>query len=223
MKNPFIHITPRQKEEIVGAKNVLRDLNKGLNDVISRNRILMLTGKPGSGRSLMTREFIRLIKKRKGLHIKEFSLSNRLAHELKMCSTKKCKDVYIITEFEYYAGMDKNLLKRLINTIANLSKKGVKFFLSTTSESVADLLSLDDEFKRKARIITIPPLTLPEAKKLIILRLNEVRKKSNSLSPFSEKEVTYIWKKSRGNPRMILMICASLFDAKMLIEEVAAA
>jgi len=220
MKNPFIHITPRPKEEIIGAKNVLKDLSKGLNDVINSNRILMLTGKPGSGRSLMTREFIKLIKKRKGLHVKEFSLSNRLIHDLNLCSAKKCRDFYIIKEFEFYESMDKDLLKKLINKIVNLNGKGIKFFLSTTSESVADILSLNDEFKSKARIITIPPLTLPEAKKLIISRLNEIRKDKNSLSPFSEKEVTYIWKKSRGSPRMILMICASLFDAKMLIEEV---
>ena len=55
-----------------------------------------------------------------------------------------------------------------------------------------------------------------EVKELVLSRLNEVRTtKTNDLSPFNERELTDIWKKSRGNPRMILLILANFYDIKM--------
>jgi hypothetical protein len=54
-----------------------------------------------------------------------------------------------------------------------------------------------------------------DLKQIIINRLNLSRTtKSDSLEPFTESEYDKIYKKSKGDPRIALLICSALFDQK---------
>ncbi|HLE06801.1 MAG TPA: hypothetical protein VI790_05575, partial [Candidatus Nanoarchaeia archaeon] len=68
--------------------------------------------------------------------------------------------------------------------------------------------------------IKIPLLPFDDAKKLVLMRLNSVRKEPISdLSPFTEKELRMIWKKSSGNPRLLLLLLMPLYDQRMMLSD----
>ena len=58
-------------------------------------------------------------------------------------------------------------------------------------------------------------LSKEDIRQIIINRLNTVRNtESESLEPFTQVEYEKIYKKSRGNPRIALLICSALYDQK---------
>jgi type II secretory pathway predicted ATPase ExeA len=221
MRNPFYNIVPRYKESMVGGKATMSRLENELKTVKEKGKILILVGEHGSGRSLIVQNFKDVLRrKRMKIYEKDFSL--RLLEEIRAHGTaKKRKSIFcIIDKFDYYCGLDLPILKKIIKLMIEVNDLGVNFLLVMTPDTLDELSKLNGSFKARTRITNIPPLNFEQAKKMILNRLNEVRrKKNNSLEPFTEEEMRHIWKKARGNPRMILLICASLFDAKSLMKE----
>lgn len=221
MRNPFYNIMPRYKENMVGGKATMSRLENELKTVREKGKILILVGEHGSGRSLIIQKFKDVLRrKRMKIYEKDFSL--RLLEELRTHGTaKKRKSIFcIIDKFDYYCGLDLPILKKIINLMVDVNDLGVNFLLVMTPNTLNELSKLNGRFKARTRITNIPPLNFEQAKKMVLNRLNEVRrKKDNSLEPFTEEEIRHIWKKAKGNPRMILLICASLFDAKTLMKE----
>jgi predicted ATPase len=100
--------------------------------------------------------------------------------------------------------------------MVRLTEAGASFVISVNPKTILRLFDINKEFKNLSDIHTIKPLIFPEIKELVSSRLNETRtKKSDSLAPFNEEDIREIWKKSRGNPRMVLLILANLYDIKM--------
>ncbi len=72
---------------------------------------------------------------------------------------------------------------------------------------------MDAGLKKYFKVLEVPPLSFDEAKKLAIQRLDEVRSQGKgSLAPFTEDELRKVYNNSKGNPRLILMLLASLYE-----------
>ncbi len=125
----------------------------------------------------------------------------------------KSKKIVSIDKFELSDVLSDTKLIKLINILLAKSKSGVGFIISCTPQTIVRLFSLSDKLRQYSKVFNVPKLTFNQAKQLIIIRLNNIRKqKSNSLSPFNEHQIKDIWKTSNGNPRMILLLCASLYE-----------
>ena len=112
--------------------------------------------------------------------------------------------------------MDDLKVKKIIELILIATKTTVSFVISITPDQLDRMFSIESELKEAAIVHKMKPLSYNQTKDFILVRLNEARKeKSEKLDPFNEKEVKNIWHKSKGNPRMILLLCATIYDAKI--------
>lgn len=213
-ENPFLHIIPREGEKAVGLE--VDKIKKLLRSVVKENAIIVISGEYGSGKSLVVYAISKSLPKKIIKHNFVFGID--LLGELKgipIETVEKGKIVVFIDKFDLIEAFNDVKALELLDIISELTRAGVSFVIPTSAETYSRLSELSDEFRGIATVYHVPALTLEETKTLVIERLNEVRKKSDRLFPFSEREIHKIWKTSHGNPRMILMICASLYEIKM--------
>jgi len=215
VENPFLSIIPRKDEKLIGIKEDVDEIIKKLSD-FEKGKILFISGEYGSGKSLVVRE---LEKRLEGKFEKfKFLTNTELIHNLRNIPTEKSieKEILVfIDRMDLLDVMKETDIKKILELISELSRMGVSFVISVTPK-VLDMIFKNSDLKEKSIVYEMKPFTLEQTKEFILNRLNEARiEKSNDLSPFSEKEVEMIWKKSKGNPRMILLLCATLYDAKM--------
>jgi hypothetical protein len=221
VRNPFLSIVPRQGEEMIGiSQNKVRELA----DLISGGKaVLLVSGDYGSGKSLVTEKIENALTPK--VKIEKWMFSVDMANQIRslpieetFAAERARKKVFVVfvDRFELSDVMDDKELAKVLRLIVEVSRSGVSFVISTTPKTVIRLYELSNNFKNISTIYRINPMTYPEAVELVISRLNEVRlKKSNKLEPFTDQELKDIWKKSHGNPRMILLILANLFSIKM--------
>jgi type II secretory pathway predicted ATPase ExeA len=180
-------------------------------------KLLLVSGDYGSGKSLITEK----IEKNLASNIKiekwmfSVDIANQL-RELPMDEALHHKVAVFIDKFELSDVIDDKTLMNILRLMVDITKMGVSFVIDINPKTVMRLYELDDAFKNLSELYTVKPLIFQEVKELVSSRLNEIRTThSHDLSPFSEKELMDIWKKSRGNPRMILLILANFYDIKM--------
>lgn len=214
VNNPFLSIVPRKGEKLIGVsdntlKNMIADVAKG-------RKILLVSGDYGSGKSIVTDK----IEKNLPENIKQekWMFSVDLANHIRSLPMEKAIErsiVVFIDKFELSEVVDDKTLMKILELLVEMTKAGASFVISLTPKTIVRLFDINPALKGMSEIHSIKPLIFPEIKELVVSRLNEVRvKKSNDLAPFTEKELMEVWKKSKGNPRMILLILANFYDIK---------
>ncbi len=186
-KNPFLSIVPSEEEEFVEVINLNEVESK-----IKENSIVLIVGEVGAGKSHLIQE----IKKRLGGKILHFS--GKLLDEI-----REAKDgILYLEDFDLIHGLPKEQQNKLIELIKDKANMGVKFVIEVTPKTELDL---------PAEKIEIPKIDFETAKKIVEQKL----KAEGAENPFSEEEMKKIWKKSGENPRLFLMLLATMYDLKV--------
>ena len=196
-ENPFLYIVPKEEEKLIefegiNVENIAKEVERG--------GIILIVGEHGSGKSQLIRE---LIKRTQG---KLLDFTSNILNEIKDTN----ENIVYIEDFDLINGFDVEKQKRIISLISDKSEMGTTFVIECTPK-IAEKLKFKNE-----REIKIPKLTLNTARELVIEKLNSVREeKSKDISPFTEKDIEEAWKKSGGNPRMLLMLLSMIYDLKV--------
>ena len=212
--NPFLEISHRGDEKVIMDAQSIKKIKTLSKELTKSNIILFIVGEPGSGKTLSEKEIEKNIPKR--FEKKKLIFSLNLINELKSIpaeKTLKKKIIIFVDKFELSDVIKDEKLKKILNLIINTSKTGVGYVITCTPATLARLFGLSDKLKIYSKVYSVPALSLEQAKKLITSRLNIIRKKKmNSIAPFTASQIKNIWKTSKGNPRMILLLCASLYE-----------
>lgn len=215
-KNPFLSIVPRKTENIVALDKEVKQAKK-MAKGIEKGKILFISGEYGSGKSLILKKLEKAIPKK--VEKKEFIANIDLMNDLKGLPMEEAmhkKLVVYIDRMDLIEVMKKKQVDRIVEMIIVGSEASVGFIISITPRVLNNLFKRYPDLKNKSSVYEMKPLSLKQTKELVLSRLNESRKKkSKKFEPFTKEEIEYVWKKSKGNPRMILLICATLYDAKM--------
>ncbi|MCD6547237.1 MAG: ATP-binding protein [Nanoarchaeota archaeon] len=216
IENPFYSIAHKGDEKIIMPASEIKKI-KDLAKKVCKNNILFVVGEPGSGKSLVEKELEKAIPKNYGVRKLLFTVD--LLNELRALPSevvlRKKKFIVFIDKFELSDVVDDKKLKKILDVISETSKAGVGFVISCLPQTLARVFEISDELKKSSIVYNVPRLTYEQAKMLVISRLNSVRKKkSNSIEPFTEHELKSIWRTSNGNPRMILLLCANIYENK---------
>ena len=212
-RNPFISITYSKSDTVVDRVNEKIELLIMLNEAMEHGGIIVLKGDPGMGKSTIISTLESELKKSKNIEMikEEFTplIYNKIRN-LHIDPTKKT--LVILDDFNNIEMVDKLSQQRIVDMLYNLGQKIAIMLVENRTEGVEkDLEKQGENFKR----YEIKGLSKEDIKQIIINRLNSVRKsKSDSLDPFTSQEFEKIYKKSRGNPRISLLICSALFDQK---------
>ena len=146
----------------------------------------------------------------------EFNIAQDVLDKLYELREKGKEKIVIMDQFDLITGTQEDYVRNVLDVIKDKTIKGLTFVISLTPSTMKYITKLDKSFSNMTSTLEIPPLSYENAKKLVIERLNEVRKtKSDSLDPFTEEEFKHIYEKSKGNPRLILLLCSSLYDKKV--------
>lgn len=219
MENPFAEISPGGI--IVGSqKKIIADFKKNLTQLLKGKIIVALVGSHGSGRSYFLKKINEFLEtKKKSILTLYHSFTPDILKKLSSMPAEKSfkKEVVLLLDnVDFLTELHPDLISKTLEIMLNLSNHGFTIIAAMTKETLQRLEQLDEGFKKSVDILTIPSLNFNEAKELVLNRLNEIRtKKSNDLKPFTEKEIRDIWKKSNGNPKMILLFCAYLFKERI--------
>ncbi len=215
MHNPFTYITPRENEEIIDRINVYNRLEKKILDTLIQGTIIFLEGDYGSGKSLLVQK----LKKNLGNKIKIITLdfTGMILNDLRKLPLEKKREILVVIDrFDLSEGLSKENFEKLLDLILELKNRGLSFLLLLNNKTTKAIKKAKSRLKKEYSIIRIPALDYKFSKELIISRLNEIRKSKNeSLEPFTEKEIKEVWRNSKGNPRMLLLLCENLFERKM--------
>ncbi len=204
MENPF---TLELQDENFFDEETWSKIDTAAQTIDSRRgAIVIVVGEYGSGRSTIIKEILTRCK------AKPFFIAGNYLDQVRLIPNEAVEGnmVAVIENAELLEG---RLLKKIIEFVEKLSIAGVNFIIEMTPEKLVDWLT--DHIKKNSVIIKVPKLTLEEAKKLLITRLNKVREPSPSLEPFSEEEVKMLWEKSKGNPKLFLMLAGAIYEAKV--------
>ncbi len=203
-KNPFVFVAPRKDEFAPERKKIVDEIKK---QIKGKHFFFIIYGERGVGRTLILKMLIKDLK-----NVEEYKFGPRILTSLKERAQKKKKSTIAIETVELTS---KEFLEKIMNELLKLYKAGNSILITTTPETYEFIISNKD-LKKVVKSYRLKGLTYDQAKAMVISRLNEVRKKkSNSLEPFTEKELKHIWLKARGNPRLILLICSFLYQNKM--------
>ena len=200
--NPFLAIAPKKEHKLIGLdKKKVRDFAKQL---AKGGSIVVISGSHGSGKSAVSlkieKELPKMIKKIK------LVCSPSLAEELKGLKAKR-RNVVFIEKFSMCLALGESTLRNILDMVGSMLDKGVSFVVTSTPELTATMPFLSDKLKHML-VFDIPSMSLEDAKQFIASRLG------GGLGPFTENEILQIWKTSNGNPKMMLLLCASLYEAK---------
>jgi type II secretory pathway predicted ATPase ExeA len=213
--NPFLSIVPRKGEKMFGIseKNIML-----MADGVSKGKkLLLISGDYGSGKSLIADKIEKNLTS--DIKLEKWMFTVDLANQLRslpMEETVRRKVVVFIDKFELSDVIDDKALAKVLELIVEITQMGVSFIIDVNPKTVMRLYDLNAAFKNLSELYTVKPMIFQEVKELVLSRLNEVRTThSHDLSPFTEKDLMDIWKKSHGNPRMIILILANLYDIKM--------
>jgi hypothetical protein len=199
--NPFLEIHPKKEEKLFGITPGL--IKEYVKKLTVPGTIVILSGGFGAGKSVVA---LKIEKELKKINKVKLICSPDLVQGL-MNTKKKGKTVVFVEKFYLCLALGERSIKRIIDTIGEMAGKGFSFLITATPELAATIPQLSDKLKGVVSF-ELPPLSLEDAKRLISARLG------GKLDPFTEDEVRHVWRTSNGNPKMILLLCASLYDAK---------
>ena len=213
-KNPFFEISHRGDEYIILTSDNLKKISSLTNELVKKHKVIFVVGEPGAGKTLIEKRMEAKIPKK--VKVERFMFTVDLLNELRSIPAERMikKDVMVfIDKFWMSEAMNDKELKRIVDVMLYTSTGGIGYIVSCHPDTLSRVFALSDEMRKYSRVYHVPPLTFDQTKKLITSRLNLVRKKkSKSLEPFTAYNLKNIWKTSRGNPRMILLLCANLYE-----------
>ena len=212
--NPFFDIVHDGDETILISKEETKKIKDLTKKLIKDKEILIVVGRAGSGKTLVELEITKNIPK--NYKKMEFVFGVDIINELRCVTTEKILKknlIVFVDRMELAEAFDEKKLKKVIDLIIETSKAGVCYVISCDPETLARMYCISDKLSKMSTVHNVPGLTFEQAKKLVVSRLNMDRaKKSNSLTPFTESQIKNIWQTSKGNPRMILLLCANLYS-----------
>ncbi len=188
-KNPFLSIVPSENEDFVEVVNFNEVESK-----VKENNIIFVVGKAGSGKSHLILE----IKRRFGGKILHFSRD--LIDKIR----ETHDSIIYIEDFDLIRGLTDDQRYKLLELIQDKSQMGIKFVIEVTPKTLNGL-NLEGEK------IYIPEIDFETAREIVERKL----KREGVKNPFTEDEMKNIWKKSGKNPRMFLMLLATMYDLKV--------
>jgi replication-associated recombination protein RarA len=213
--NPFLQIVPRRGEIIINQKDFLERAAKETKGALKGGVVIIFSGDYGIGKTLVSNKLKQEIKDAANFIAMDFT--NMIADEIRELPLEGKKEIVVIIDrFDLIKGMSQADSSKVLDLILERIGKGITFVLLSTPEIVKYIFGLKNQLKASSVVLDVPPLDYEDAKKLIISRLDEVGEKKGSLEPFTEQEVEEFWKKSKGNPRMLLLLCSSIYDRKMM-------
>ena len=220
VQNPFLYITPRDKDFLVGRSNFLDKVKKVVMDSLDENAIVSINGEFGIGKTLFVRKVIEdLEEKKKSVKVFHYDFNFNTLNDLRnLPSEKKAKKeiIVVIDRFELILSLSNLLQRKILKVMSDLCKAKITLLITSTDDLLKKIKNIDEGVKKYFRVLDVPPMTYEETEKLVISRLNEVRTKNKeSIHPFTENEIKAMYKNAKGNPRMLLMLCASLFEEKL--------
>ena len=211
--NPFVIITSSGNEKVVDRIKEKVELQLHINEAVNNGKLVILKGAPGMGKSTIINWILKDIQKAKGVEIfkEEFtpSVYNRI-RGLNVNPTKKM--LIILDDFNNVEMLDATSQKKVLGLVNDLAQRmGILLVENRTEGAERDFKKLGNKFQK----YELGGLSYSDLKQVIIDRLNRVRDvPTDHLDPFTEFEYEKIYKKSGGNPRIALLICASLYDQK---------
>ncbi len=213
--NPFMDIVPRENEKLIDRQSFFKELKEGAETSLDGKKIIAVEGTYGSGKTIVVDKLAELLKKNK-IDVITLSVTGAIINELRALPLEKGRDIFVIIDrFDLVENMNKEDIKKILNLIIEFSDKKLTFLIKTTESALKKVRDASEEFSGRLSIHRLPMLDFEYAKQMIIDRLNEIKdSKKNSIEPFTNEELRKIWDKSNGNPRLVLMLCAALYEQK---------
>ena len=184
-----------------------------INEAIGYGGIVVIKGAPGTGKSTLLGTIEKELKKSSNVEIIKEEFTPAVYNKIRNININTSKRlVVVLDDFNNIEMLDNFNQQRVIDLLYNLGQKAAIILVENRIEGVEkELEKQNKKFKR----YELDGLSREDIKQIIINRLNTVRStKSESLEPFTQVEYEKIYKKSRGNPRIALLICSALYDQK---------
>ena len=211
--NPFISITYSNDDVVVDRVNERIEVLILINEAIGYGGIVVIKGAPGTGKSTLLGTIEKELKKSSNVEIIKEEFTPAVYNKIRNININTSKRlVVVLDDFNNIEMLDNFNQQRVIDLLYNLGQKAAIILVENRIEGVEkELEKQNKKFKR----YELDGLSREDIKQIIINRLNTVRStKSESLEPFTQVEYEKIYKKSRGNPRIALLICSALYDQK---------
>ncbi len=211
--NPFIVITSSGNEKVVDRVKERVELQMQINEALKNGKIVVLKGNSGVGKSTLVNLIVKNLKNAKNINVIREDFTPSIYNKLRSINLSPAnKTLIILDDFNNIELLDKNAQERVLQLMFELSNRAAILLIENRNEGV------DKDFKRIHKEITkfdVTGLQRSDLKQLLIDRLNATRDvPRDNLDPFTDEEFDKIYKKSDGNPRIALLICAALFDQK---------
>jgi ABC-type lipoprotein export system ATPase subunit len=191
----------------------LTEVAERIKSRVKNNRLIILEGDYGSGKSLYFNRLYKRLKTKKDL----IEFSDGIITVLESKVPVKNKTLFI-NNFDLLHGLTEPQVIKLSALIVKLLDEEMIILIACRKDTVNLLLKANPLLHSKVNRVKLPGLSFDEARELVINRLNESRKKkSNDLTPFNKNELELFWHKSNGNPRMLLMLLSPLYEQRMMI------
>ncbi len=211
--NPFISITYSNDDVVVDRVNERIEVLILINEAIGYGGIVVIKDAPGTGKSTLLGTIEKELKKSSNVEIIKEEFTPAVYNKIRNININTPKRlVVVLDDFNNIEMLDNFNQQRVIDLLYNLGQKAAIILVENRIEGVEkELEKQNKKFKR----YELDGLSREDIKQIIINRLNTVRStKSESLEPFTQVEYEKIYKKSRGNPRIALLICSALYDQK---------
>jgi hypothetical protein len=215
--NPFLFITPRDKsDELIGRFDFFEKIKKTVLESLDDSSIVTINGDFGMGKSLFVKKAMEELSAKKNLKLFYLDFNLNTLNDLRnMPSEKKLgkQIIVLIDRFELLLSLSNTLQEKIIKLMTDLCEAKVTLIITSSDDLLKKMAKLDAKLKKYFKVLNVPPISLAEANKLVISRLDEVKKNGKgSITPFTEDEIEKIHKNAKGNPRIILMLLASLYE-----------
>ncbi|MCW1291691.1 MAG: hypothetical protein QXL76_01030 [Candidatus Rehaiarchaeum fermentans] len=215
INNPFISIVPVKGENLVDREKEIAELSMLIYNALNKEiGPIIIKGYPGVGKTSIILHLISTLDKNVNV-IYRYLDSDTLEYLSSLKLEDNRKYLIIIDDINNEDGFTKEKIASFHSLIKNLVKKCAVILIDNRKKDISTEVSFEN-----LKVMEIKGLSYEDLKKVIINRLNTIRNRpSNDISPFSEKEIEEVYKKSGGNPRFALLILATLFDEKISHEE----
>ncbi len=211
--NPFIVITSSGHEKVVDRVKEKVELQMQINEALKNGKIVVLKGSPGVGKSTLVNLIVNNLKKSQNVSVIREDFTPSVYNKLRSLNLGVIKKTLVILDdFNNVELLDKNSQEKVIKLMSELAEKAALLLIENRTEGV------EKDFRRmhiEAVKFDITGLQRTDLRQLLTDRLNTVRDvPRDNIDPFTDDEFEKIYRKSGGNPRIALLICAALFDQK---------
>ena len=211
--NPFISITYSKNDTVVDRVNERIELLILINEALDHGGITVIKGAPGMGKSTLVGVLENELKKPNKIEIIKEEFTPVVYNKIRNLDVGIGKKVLLILDdFNNIEMIDKLSQQRVIDLIYNLSQRAAIMLVENRDDGVERELEKQGKNFRKYELKGLSKETM---KQIVINRLNGGKNtRSESVTPFTNSEFDKIYNKSRGNPRIALLICSAMYDQK---------